>query len=272
MQNRRELLIRSAALSALLLAPTSKAQTPTQPAFNRAAFDAASMDDVLRTLGITKPVESREVRLEAPEIAELGTTLNVGFGCTVAGAKRLLLLADRQIGALAAAIDVSDAVEPGFVLPLHLGQTANLYAVVLTGDNKVFFAQREVKLALPLHASHASATRPQAAVPARPFKPAPMQIRAQLKSGQAQVRLRINHPMESGWRTDAQGRNIAAHYITELGASLNGVTAWTAQLGPLIAKDPQLQFMLKNAKAGDKLAITWLDSKGEKRSDEISLS
>ena len=35
-----------------------------------------------------------------------------------------------------------------------------------------------------------------------------------------------------------------------------------------MAKNPFLQFVVKGAKAGDKITINWLDNRGDKRSDE----
>ncbi|NCZ29654.1 MAG: thiosulfate oxidation carrier complex protein SoxZ, partial [Betaproteobacteria bacterium] len=45
-----------------------------------------------------------------------------------------------------------------------------------------------------------------------------------------------------------------------------------AQWGPSVAKNPYLQFKVKGGKAGDKISITWVDNKGEKRTDEVTVS
>jgi sulfur-oxidizing protein SoxZ len=46
----------------------------------------------------------------------------------------------------------------------------------------------------------------------------------------------------------------------------------TAQWGPSVAKNPFMQFTVKGAKAGDKITISWVDNKGDKRSDEATVS
>ena len=46
----------------------------------------------------------------------------------------------------------------------------------------------------------------------------------------------------------------------------------TAQWGPAVAKNPFLQFNVKGAKAGDKIGISWVDNKGDKRSDEATVT
>jgi sulfur-oxidizing protein SoxZ len=74
--------------------------------------------------------------------------------------------------------------------------------------------------------------------------------------------------METGQRKDSAGKTIPAWFIQEVTAAHNGKTVLTAEWGTAIAKNPFLQFNLKGAKAGDKVAITWKDNKGETRTDE----
>jgi sulfur-oxidizing protein SoxZ len=100
----------------------------------------------------------------------------------------------------------------------------------------------------------------------------PMRIRAQVAGDKATVRVLMAHEMETGQRKDAAGKLIPAWYIQEVTAQLNGKTVMTAQWGPSVSKNPFLQFNVKGAKAGDKLGITWVDNKGDKRSDEATVS
>lgn len=98
--------------------------------------------------------------------------------------------------------------------------------------------------------------------------PEPMRIRAQAQGGGAMVRVLMNHEMESGQRKDASGRTVPAWHITEVSATLNGKPVFAAEWGPSVARNPFLQFTLRGAKAGDRLAVTWRDSRGETRTDE----
>ena len=100
----------------------------------------------------------------------------------------------------------------------------------------------------------------------------PMRIRAQAQNGNAVVRVLMSHEMETGQRKDAAGKTIPAWHITEVSAQLNGKTVLTAQWGPSVAKNPFLQFNIKGAKAGDKVGVSWVDNKGDKRSDEAVVS
>ncbi|MDC6167110.1 thiosulfate oxidation carrier protein SoxY [Paucibacter sp. XJ19-41] len=147
MQTRREMMKHSA-LVAGLLAAALPLSAQAQAAFNRAAFDAKSMDEMLKALGLGKPTESKEVTLTGPDIAENGAVVPLGVASSAAGVKRLLLLVEKNPNILAASFDVSDAVEASMSTRVKMGQTSNVFAVAITGDNKVLFAQKEVKVTL----------------------------------------------------------------------------------------------------------------------------
>lgn len=100
----------------------------------------------------------------------------------------------------------------------------------------------------------------------------PMRIRAQATGGKAVVRVLMSHEMETGLRKDSAGKIIPAWHITDVTASLNGKTVMTAEWGPSVSKNPFLQFTIKGAKAGDKVAITWKDNHGDTRTDEATVS
>ncbi len=100
----------------------------------------------------------------------------------------------------------------------------------------------------------------------------PMRIRAQAAGDKATVRVLMSHEMETGQRKDASGKTIPAWHIQEVIAQHNGKTVMTAQWGPAISKNPFLQFNVKGAKAGDKIGITWVDNKGDRRTDEATVS
>ena len=100
----------------------------------------------------------------------------------------------------------------------------------------------------------------------------PMRIRAQVAGDKATVRVLMAHEMETGQRKDAAGKVIPAWFIQEVSAQLNGKPVMSAQWGPAVAKNPFLQFSIKGAKVGDKVSVTWVDNKGDKRTDEATVS
>ncbi len=100
----------------------------------------------------------------------------------------------------------------------------------------------------------------------------PMKIRATAKDGVVDVRVLMAHEMESGQRKDAAGKLIPAWHISEVTAALNGTPVLKAYWGPAISKNPYLSFKVKGAKAGDKISVSWVDNKGDKRTDEATVS
>jgi len=100
----------------------------------------------------------------------------------------------------------------------------------------------------------------------------PMKIRAASKEGITEVKVLMSHEMETGFRKDSSGNPIPAWFISEVTAKLNGKDVMKAQWGPSVSKNPFLAFKIKGGKAGDKLSITWVDSKGDTRTDEATVS
>jgi sulfur-oxidizing protein SoxY len=49
---------------------------------------------------------------------------------------------------LAAAFDVSDAVDASFSTRVKMAQSSNVYAVAMMNDGKVLYAQKEIKVTL----------------------------------------------------------------------------------------------------------------------------
>ena len=97
----------------------------------------------------------------------------------------------------------------------------------------------------------------------------PMRIRAQAQGDKTTVRVLVSHEMESGQRKDASGKTVPAWFIQNISATHNGKPVMSAQWGPAVSKNPFMQFSFKGAKAGDKVAVSWSDNKGEKRTDEV---
>jgi sulfur-oxidizing protein SoxY len=146
MQNRRETLRQSLAVAGLLGATGLFPKDAF--AFNRNAFEARSIADAVKAYGGAAPVESKEVVLTAPEIAENGAVVPMTIATTLPGVRYVLLLVEKNPNALVARFDVSDAVEPTFATRAKMAQTSDVYAVAVTADNKAFFAKKEVKVTL----------------------------------------------------------------------------------------------------------------------------
>ena len=97
---------------------------------------------------------------------------------------------------------------------------------------------------------------------------APARIRAVASGEKTTVRVL----WRTRWNPGSAGKPIPAWHVTEVVARHNGKTVLTVACGPSVSKDPYLQFTLKGARAGDKIGITWKDSRGAARSDEATVA
>jgi sulfur-oxidizing protein SoxZ len=100
----------------------------------------------------------------------------------------------------------------------------------------------------------------------------PMKIRATLQGDTVEVRVLMQHEMETGQRKDSAGKIIPAWHIREVSATNNGKPVLSAHWGPAVSKNPFLSFKFKGGAKGDKVQITWVDTKGDTRTDEVMVS
>ena len=100
----------------------------------------------------------------------------------------------------------------------------------------------------------------------------PMKIRAQMKGDVAEVRILMGHAMETGQRKDAAGKPIPAHFIQSMTVEVGGKKVVDGQIGTSVSRNPVFGFKVKGAKAGDKVVVSWVDNKGDKRTDEAAVA
>jgi len=99
----------------------------------------------------------------------------------------------------------------------------------------------------------------------------PTKMRATVTDGVTEVKVLMQHEMETGRRKDETGKLVPAWYITDIKVQHNGRTVLEGQFGTSVSKNPYLMFRFKGGKAGDKLAVSWTDNRGEKRTDEAAI-
>lgn len=258
MLRRRELL-----LSALVAAVPS-VRAADLPSFPRAAFDAKTVPQLLKALGLPAPVASKDVLLQAPELFEDGTVVPVTLGCALPGVQRLLLGVERNPTLLSAIFEPGEMLEPNIATRLKMQETSNVIALAVMKDGRVLMASKEVKITL---GGCGGAAEPEPEQPAQPTL-----IRVQPAGAGATVRSLMKHEMESGQRKDGSGRTIPAWHIQEVVARVNGQPVLTAAWGTAVSKNPFLQFGVRGVKSGDKVALAWADNHGVRRSDEVTVA
>jgi sulfur-oxidizing protein SoxZ len=100
----------------------------------------------------------------------------------------------------------------------------------------------------------------------------PMKMRATLGQGFTDVRVLMNHPMETGQRKDSDGKLVPMHFIQNLTVKVNGKVVVDAQISQAISRNPVFSFRLKGGAKGDKIEVAWVDNKGESNSTEMALA
>jgi len=147
MTTRREFMTQSAVVAAAL-AGAGLLPAPALAAWNKAAFEAKSIDDVLKALGAAKPVESKDVALTAPDIAENGAVVPIAASTTLPDVRQIAFLVEKNPTTLAGTFHFTDAVEASVATRVKMAETSNVYAVALTGDGRALYARKEVKVTL----------------------------------------------------------------------------------------------------------------------------
>ena len=146
MQNRRKVLKQSMILAGLLAG--SGLMPELAHAFNKNAFEAKNIADALKALGVGAPVESKDVSITAPDIAENGSVVPIAIATTLSGVKSMLIMAEKNPASLTALFNVTDSVEAAFSARIKMGQSSDVFAVALMNDGRVLYAKKEVKVTL----------------------------------------------------------------------------------------------------------------------------
>jgi sulfur-oxidizing protein SoxY len=140
---RRTVLRAAAALAAGLLPPLRA----LAGAWNQAGFDSKALADALGSIGATTSVDSADILVKAPEIAENGAIVPIEVVSRIPNTRFIAILAEKNPFPLIGTFDLRDGAE-GFVsMRVKLGQTSLVRVIVKAGD-KVYSATREVKVTI----------------------------------------------------------------------------------------------------------------------------
>lgn len=147
MQTRRKTLKQSA-LVAGLLATTGLFPQYALAAFNKPAFDAKTIAEVMKALGAGAPAESKDVSITGPDIAENGAVVPIGVSTALPGVKQLLIMVEKNPSALVAVFNPTDGVDTNIATRTKMGQSSDVYAIAIMADGKALYAKKEIKVTL----------------------------------------------------------------------------------------------------------------------------
>ena len=86
-----------------------------------------------------------------------------------------------------------------------------------------------------------------------------------------QVRIAVQHPMETGFRFEASGRAVPKNVIKTLVCRFEGEEVFRAELGSGIAANPYLQFTAVADRSGT-FSFEWVDDAGEKGAQSAAIT
>jgi sulfur-oxidizing protein SoxZ len=86
-----------------------------------------------------------------------------------------------------------------------------------------------------------------------------------------EIRALIAHPMETGFRHDAQGRLVPRDIITRFSCRYGDEFVFNADLYPAVAANPYIAFFTVATASAD-LTFTWEGDNGFSQKETVSLS
>jgi sulfur-oxidizing protein SoxZ len=96
-------------------------------------------------------------------------------------------------------------------------------------------------------------------------------VPATAKKGETvEVRIAIQHPMETGFRFDLDGRAIPKNVINRFTCRFNGVEVFSAEMGSGIAANPFLDFFATVEESGT-FDFEWVDDAGVRGSESAKI-
>jgi sulfur-oxidizing protein SoxY len=132
---------------ALLAVGLLKPGIASAQAFNLAAFQAKTMADALKALGVSSAPDAKEIQITAADIAENGAVVPVGVRSTLPKTEMLALLVDKNPNALAGVYEILEGAEADVSMRIKMSQSSEVLALV-KADGKFYSARREIKVTL----------------------------------------------------------------------------------------------------------------------------
>lgn len=145
--SRRQVLRLASAVSLGLMSGLIKPSEVFAAEWPNKAFDAKNVADALRGLGGETFVESKDVELNAPDIAENGAVVPVGISTKLPGVSTLAILVEKNPLALSGVFSIPAGTEAAVNTRIKMSGTSVVYALVKV-DKQWLMASKEVKVTL----------------------------------------------------------------------------------------------------------------------------
>jgi sulfur-oxidizing protein SoxY len=127
---------------ALLLKPFAAAA-----AWSKEAFGAKSAADALKSLGVSNPAPSKDIAIEAPQIAENGAVVPIEIQSSIPGTTALTVLIEKNPFPLASRFTFMDGALPFVKLNVKMGETSDVRVIAQAGG-RYYTASKEIKVTI----------------------------------------------------------------------------------------------------------------------------
>ncbi len=115
--------------------------------WNKPAFDAKALDEALKYVGAANAIDSDQIQLKAPEIAENGAIVPVEVTSRLPGTQAIYIFADKNPQPLVAIFDITPGIEPFISTRIKMGESSKV-RVLVKAAGKFYVATQEVKVTI----------------------------------------------------------------------------------------------------------------------------
>jgi sulfur-oxidizing protein SoxY len=147
MNSARRVLLQRVSLVAAGLAAGLLRPLVSLAAWNKDAFGAKTAADALKTLGASSAAPSKDLLIEAPQIAENGAVVPIEITSNIPGTTSISVLIEKNPFPLAAKFDFMEGALPFVKLNAKMGETSDVRVVAEAGG-KHFAATKEIKVTI----------------------------------------------------------------------------------------------------------------------------
>jgi sulfur-oxidizing protein SoxY len=142
---RRSFLAVAGRTAALAVAGLTRAASAMAATWNKQGFEAKAYIDAVKGLGAANLIDSKDITITAPDIAENGAVVPVAITSRIPNTQSISIIAEKNPFPLTATFDMTSAVEPYASVRIKMGQTSNVRAIV-KADGKFYTSAKEVKV------------------------------------------------------------------------------------------------------------------------------
>lgn len=139
---RRLLLQGAGALAVGLLVPLR-----ALAAWNKEAFGAKNPADALKGIGFADAAPSKDVVMEAPEIAENGAVVPIEITSNVPGTRSIAVVIDHNPFPLVAKFDFLEGALPYVKVNVKMGETSDVRAIA-EANGRHYQASKNIKVTI----------------------------------------------------------------------------------------------------------------------------